>query len=188
MLKKQAKTLTDAQVKMVLSYLKSCSRNCLRNQVMFLLSFHGLRAKEIAELQISMIVNSEGEISDEIALEDRASKGKSGRRIPINPTLKSLLVEYVGERTKCYSGYVVQTERSENFSANAVAVFFKRLYQKLGLVGCSSHSGRRTFITKCARQVSTVGGSLRDVMRLAGHRQIGTTETYIVENADAQRA
>lgn len=155
---------------------------------MFLLSLHGLRAKEIADIQISMIVGSSGEIADCIALEDRASKGSSGRLIPMNTQLRKRLEEYVGERRHNLSDYVIKTERSEKFCANSVAVFFKRLYDKLGLVGCSSHSGRRTFITNCARRISVVGGSLRDVMTLAGHRHIGTTQRYVEVNTEAHRA
>ena len=188
MLKKQAKVLSDAQVKMVLKYLESCERNAIRNQVMFLLSLHGLRAKEIAELQINMVVNTDGDIADVISLEDKASKGKSGRVIPINKSLRVLLADYIGRRTQSLSEFVIKTERSEKFSANAVAVFFKRLYKKLGLVGCSSHSGRRTFITNCARRTSAVGGSLRDVMALVGHKNLGTTQRYVDVNAEAQRA
>lgn len=188
MLKKQAKVLSDTQVKMVLKYLESCNRNGLRNQVMFLLSLHGLRAKEIAELQISMVLNADGDIAEVISLEDKASKGKSGRVIPINKILRSYLSEYVGKRISDLAGYVVQTERSEKFSPNAVAVFFKRLYKKLGLVGCSSHTGRRTFITNCARRTSLVGGSLKDVMMLVGHANLGTTQRYVDANAEAQRA
>src|ERR1051325_2275238 len=48
-------------------------------------------------------------------------------------------------------------------SARAVAVWFHRLYSGLGMIGCSSHSGQRTFITRCARKIGEVGGSLRDV-------------------------
>lgn len=188
MLTKQAKVLSDAQVKMVLKYLESCERNAIRNQVMFLLSLHGLRAKEIAELQISMVVSTDGEIADAISLEDKASKGKSGRVIPINKALRSMLTDYLSNRTQSLAEYVIRTERSEKFTANAVAVFFKRLYKKLGLIGCSSHSGRRTFITNCARKTSAVGGSLKDVMSLVGHKHLGTTQRYVDVNAEAQRA
>lgn len=188
MLGKQAKVLNDQQIKAVLKYLESCKRNSMRNQVMFLLSLNGLRAKEVAELQVSMIITSEGQISDLIALEDKASKGKSGRLIPMNKILKELLAEYVGARTLAPDGYVIITERSEKFSANAVAVYFKRLYKKLGYSGCSSHSGRRTFITNCARKISLAGGSMRDVMNLAGHSNLQTTSRYVEQNPEAQNS
>ncbi len=188
MLKKQAKVLSDPQVKAVLKYLESCPRNALRNQVMFLLSLHGLRAKEIAELQVSMIVNSDGQINDVISLEDKASKGTSGRLIPMNKLLRTRLSDYLGDRLNAFSDYVIHTERSRKFSANAIVVLFKRLYSKLGLVGCSSHSGRRTFITNCARRTSSVGGSLRDVMALVGHKNLAVTQRYVDVNSEAQRA
>ena len=69
----------------------------------------------------------------------------------------------------------------------SIVNWFKQLYLELGLNGCSSHSGRRTFITRSARLVSKAGGCLRDVQELAGHRAITTTERYIEGDRDAQR-
>ena len=78
MLNRQAKTLTDQQIKAVLRFLETAPRNSIRNRVMFLLSLHGLRAKEVADLQVSMVTDSQNEITDSIALSDKASKGRSG--------------------------------------------------------------------------------------------------------------
>jgi len=50
----------------------------------------------------------------------------------------------------------------------SIVVWFSRAYDALGLDGCSSHSGRRTFITRAARSVHKAGGSLRDVQLVGG--------------------
>ena len=71
-------------------------------------------------------------------------------------------------------------------SPQALVNLFWRWYRHVGFDGCSSHSGRRTFITNAARKISTVGGSLRDVQMLAGHSNLRTTQAYIEANAEAQ--
>ena len=186
MLGRQAKILSDIQIKAVLGALEG-SRNGLRNQVMFLLSLNSLRAKEIASLEISMITDAEGNLSDHIALEDKASKGRSGRVVFMNSVLRETLREYLNQRKNSPSKYVIVSERSEKFSAHAVVVFFARLYTKLGFVGLSSHSGRRSFASRAAKKISLAGGSLRDVQALMGHSSLSTTQKYIDQDVDAQR-
>jgi len=63
---------------------------------------------------------------------------------------------------------------------------FQRWYGDLGLIGCSSHSGRRTFITETSKKISTVGGSLRDIQMMAGHSSLQTTQRYIDADSEAQ--
>ena len=70
---------------------------------------------------------------------------------------------------------------------SSIVVWFNRAFRSVGLKGCSSHSGRRTFVTRAARLVHKAGGSLRDVQLLAGHRSIQTTQRYIDGDSDAQR-
>jgi integrase len=129
-----------------------------------------------------------GAVGDAIHLTNEASKGQSGRVIPMNRQLRLALVELhkVMKPQQDWS-HVITTERSNHTSAQAVANLFGHWYRDLGLVGCSSHSGRRTFITNAARTVSTVGGSLRDVQSLAGHTSLQTTQRYIEGDAEARR-
>jgi integrase len=186
MLGRQAKVLSDMQIRAVLSALDGV-RNGLRNKVMFLLSLHGLRAKEISALEVSMVTDAEGRLADSIRLENRAAKGVSGRVIPMSDVLRSVLTAYLDSREHGTGRFVVATERRERFSAHAVVVFFARLYKRMGFQGATSHSGRRTYITRAARKISQAGGSLRDVQLLAGHSQLSTTQRYIEQDAEAQR-
>ena len=78
-------------------------------------------------------------------------------------------------------------ERNKDTSAQVIVNLFYNWYKKLGFEGCSSHSGRRTFITNAARKISTVGGSIRDVQMLARHSSLQMTQRYIEENVEAQK-
>lgn len=190
---KQAKTLSPKQIEVAMSYLAT-TRHGLRNQVIFLLSTKaGLRAKEIASLTWSMVVDASGELGNSINLTNDASKGnKGGRVIPLNKELRANLLQWF-DQSKQRKGfdlrtdYVVTTERSRSTSAQSMVNCFANWYSDLGFVGCSSHSGRRTFITNAARKISTVGGSVRDVQLMAGHSNLNTTQRYIEVDAECQR-
>jgi integrase/recombinase XerC len=187
---KQAKILSDKQVRAVLAELDA-RRYPLRDRVMFLLSIKaGMRAVEISRCTWAMVTNSEGHIGDMIALQNSASKGRGGgRHIPMHSDVEAALVALHRERGEKVLPHwpVIHSERDRGLSPGAVAVWFHRLYTGLGMVGCSSHSGRRTFITRAARKISEAGGSLRDVQMLAGHANLGTTSRYIEHDAEAQK-
>lgn len=187
-LAKQAKVLSRAQTDAVLAYLEK-TRQPARNRLIFLLSIRaGLRAKEIAELTWSMTMDSDGSIAADIALRDEASKGKSGRTIPISKDLRAALEAWKAiTANTAPARRIVCTERSQATSPQVIVNLFKAWYLRLGFEGCSSHSGRRTFITNAARRISTVGGSLRDVQSLAGHSTLTTTQRYIEISAEAKR-
>jgi len=70
---------------------------------------------------------------------------------------------------------------------NSIVNWFIALFKALELEGCSSHSGRRTFITAAARNAHRTGCSLRDVQLLAGHSSIDITQGYIDGDSEAQR-
>jgi len=184
-LTKQAKVLSKRQIASVLAHLDR-TRYPIRNRVIFLLSVKaGLRAKEIASLSWDMVTDAEGNLGSAIRLQNSASKGtRGGRVIPLHPDLKNALATLLA--SSWGKSRVVTSERCDAMSSSVIVNLFAGWYQSIGLQGCSSHSGRRTFITNAARQISTVGGSLRDVQMLAGHAALTTTQRYIDENAEAQ--
>ena len=188
---KQAKILTKKQVGQLLWYVGTL-RNPTRNQVIVMPSVRaGLRAKEIAGLTWSMITDADGDIDCSIQLTDKASKGRGGRVIPINIQLRQKLEDLQKIERKHHhfdnsNLYVIRTERSANTSSQAIVNMFSSWFEDTGLIGCSSHSGRRTFITNAARKISTVGGSLRDVQILAGHSSLAVTQRYIEGDSEAR--
>ena len=188
MLGKQAKILSSVQQKLVLSYLAE-TRHPARNRVAFLLSMKaGLRAKEIATLKWTHICDAEGNVAQTITIEDKGSKGKGGRIIPMNKALHQELLKLQTHRSPDATDAVFYSERKQgNVSAQTVVDFFADLYGKLDFEGASSHSGRRTFITNAAKKITSVGGSLRDVQFLAGHSSLQTTQRYIESDAAAKR-
>jgi integrase/recombinase XerD len=182
---KQAKVLSDNQQKAVMAFI-STNRLAQRNTVMFLLSVDaGLRAKEIASLEWSMITNADGSLADVIRLQDRAAKGSSGGIVYMSKRLIDAINVYAPSQWK--SGTIIKSQNGKAMSAQVVTNWFFILYDKLGFDGCSSHSGRRTAITRWARKISSVGGSLRDVQALARHSSLQMTQRYIEVSEDACR-
>ena len=119
-------------------------------------------------------------IGEVIALTNRASKGRNGgRTIPMHPELRAAL-EGLSDR-------VIRGALCEAMTPVGVQVWFRRFYRGMGWTGASSHSGRRTFVTKAARKIVEAGGSLKDVQELAGHASLSTTQRYIQGDADAKR-
>ena len=188
---KQANILTKKQIDQLIWYVGTL-RHPLRNEVIVLLSVKaGLRAKEIASLTWSMITDADGDVSSSIHLTDKASKGRGGRVIPLNMQLRFKLADLLEQERQHHSfdletSYVIRTERSDRTSPQAIVNMFASWFSDVGLSGCSSHSGRRTFITNAAKKISSVDGSLRDVQMLAGHSSLAVTQRYIEGDGEAR--
>ena len=164
----------------------STTQHPVRNRLIVLLSIKaGLRAAEIANLTWEMVLTPTGDIGPAIELHDRAAKKSGGRLIPIHPELADALRDWRDQIEA--AGPIILSERGGPMSPVSIVNWFAKAYRAIGLQGCSSHSGRRTFITRAARLVHNAGASLRDVQLLAGHRSIQTTQRYIDGDTDAQR-
>ena len=150
---KQSKTLNKSQIQMIRNFLRN-QRNGLRDETIFLLSVKsGLRSKEISLLGWKMVSKSDGTIDDYINLPNSSSKGNGGRIIPLHKDIKENLKLMLEEHRELYGfdqnkSFIVRTERSPFTKSQIIVNMFQKWYGKLGLLGCSSHSGRRTFITE----------------------------------------
>ncbi|UTU07897.1 putative tyrosine recombinase [Caulobacter phage C1] len=188
----RAQVLTPDQFHELRGLVDDDSKTPERDLVGVLLSFYcGLRAQEIAYLEWHRhILNARGgfrtatingETVNVIFISGDIGKRGRERTLPMPAPLLDALKAlrrlrptdvYVFHRLDCPPGYGPLT-------ANAVAQWFKRIYTKYEYEGCSSHSGRRTFITQAARRAQASGCSLRDVQEMAGHSSLVTTQTYI---------
>ena len=184
---KQAKVLSPREVGQMLTYIKS-TRYPQRNEVMLLLSVKaGLRAKEISNITWAMVTDASSQVSDALHLPDNSSKGKSGRVMPLNAQLREALVNLHQMVSPEPGHYVITSERGPKMLPCAITIWFASVFKALRLDGCSSHSGRRTFVTNAAKKIIEAGGSLRDVQQLAGHASLQMTQSYIEGDSEAKR-
>ena len=181
----QAKTLSEKDLRIFLATI-AAGRHAARNRAMALMSvWAGMRVGEVAALRIGDVVAPDGSIRDQINLLAEQTKGNKGRVVMLGDRLRKEIRTYVdslkhldSERPLFYS----QRTRS-GFSANTLCQHFHAMYREAGLIGASSHSGRRTFITSLANK----GVGVRVLMALAGHRNMSTTQRYIDLNDDMMK-
>jgi hypothetical protein len=145
---KQAKVLSASQIDCLLAFAET-TRQPVRDRVIVLLSVKaGLRAGEIANLTWDMVLDSAGDIGAAIELHDWAAKKGGDRLIPVHADLvaapRALRAITPG------IGPVIQSARGGAMRPVSIVNWFAGTYRATGLDGCSSRSGRRTFITRAA--------------------------------------
>lgn len=174
----QAKVLNDDELKRV--YIVAGSgRMAHRDIVLLDFSFKlGLRVKELASLKINDILDNNGKVRDSFHLTADQAKGDKGRAIYLtNKKLRKSLEIYLAERDGDLNRHLFKSQKTQ-FTPNSLQMLLKRLYDKAGIKGAKSHSGRRTFATKLIE----AGYDIKSVSILMGHSNIQTTARYISEN------
>jgi integrase/recombinase XerD len=183
---KQAKTLTQAELRRVLDFLAT-RKHAQRNRAILLTGhLSGMRVGEIAALKMGDVIGLDGTIKSEIRLQPNQTKGSMCRTVVISEKLQKELTAYAKtleqtDRNAAFFGTQKQPKRG--FTANTLAQHLMYIYRRAGIDGASSHSMRRTYITNMAAK----GVSVRVLMSLAGHKNISTTQAYIDVNDDMKR-
>lgn len=183
---KQAKTLTTIELRRVLDYVATRKHAARNRAVLLLMYYAGLRVGEAASLRLCDVVDNERLVRSEFQLRADQTKGRHARTVFVSEKLRKELTVYIAV-TKFNSTndklFYSQKSTSDGFTANTLTQHFHYLYKRAGVIGASSHSTRRTFITNLAAQ----GISVRVLASLAGHRSIATTQAYIDVNDDQKR-
>ena len=173
---KQARTLNERELQKLLEFVNLKS-NARRNKTIILLNhLAGMRIGEVAALRYCDVVAQDGTIRSQINLSAAQTKGDISRTVLLNERMRTELAAYiVGRRVKDTRAPLFPTQRSPGFSANSLTQVINSLYKQAGFDGCSSHSGRRGFLTN----LSEKGVSARVMMALVGHKNMATTQRYI---------
>jgi integrase/recombinase XerD len=180
----RAAVLSGSQVKHVFRVARARGRHAARAEAALALSVGlGLRAKELAGLRWADVYDADGRVRQVVHLKAAYTKGGRTRDVFVSsPALRRVLEKY-GERDWLGSARESQaalfaSQKGGPMTACSMARFLKAIYAEAGIAGASSHSGRRTLITRLAER----GVDLKSIALIAGHTSIRTTAMYVEAN------
>lgn len=183
---KQAKTLTPQDLRRVFDYIATRKHAARNRAVLLLMYYAGLRVGEAASLRLCDVIDNERLVRSEFQLRADQTKGRHARTVFVSEKLRKELTAYIAvtkfNKTTDKLFYSQKTT-SDGFTANTLTQHFHYLYKRAGVIGASSHSTRRTFITNLAAQ----GVGVRVIMGLSGHRALSSVQCYIDVNDDMKR-
>ncbi len=180
----RAAVLSPSQIKLVLRLAAARGRHADRAEVALALSLGlGLRAKELAGVKWTDVYDSNGRVRAVMHLKAAYTKGGRVRDVFLSsPALRRVLARYGEAHWVMASGTssaaLLPSQKGGPMTAYSMARFIKGLYREAGIIGASSHSGRRTLITRLAER----GVDLKAIAQIAGHTSIRTTAMYVEAN------
>lgn len=143
-----------------------------------------MRVAEISSLKVTDVLNRDRSVKDSINLRPEQTKGSSPRTVHLPKKLQEELAVYVKRVALCREDPLIPSQKSRSgFNPNSLCSTVKHWYNLAGIDNGSSHSGRRSFLTKLA----SLGVSARVLQELAGHRNLATTQRYIDVNDEMKK-
>lgn len=168
--------LDPAEVPEVRDLVLEVSNYPVMDNLLFALSFRGaMRVCEMAGLTRDAILGPRGRIMDEIRI--TVTKGNRGRVIEMHPEIRAAAEEFLW--TFPHTEWFAMGRDGEQMRPATLGAHFKRLYDAIGFIGCTSHTGRATCITELLSQAGRCGGSIWDVKEFAGHKHLSSTAKYL---------
>ena len=160
----QAKILTDSEIEAIFSLLTP------RDRAVFAVCLYtGCRISEALSIRFSDISNCV------ITIRKANTKGKRGSRsLPISPSLETILNDYL--RITFPGDFLFPGRDGTKPLTTAYAdLTLRQACQKLGFKGISTHSFRRTALTRMHAR----GVPLRTIQRISGHSSLATLSFYL---------
>lgn len=166
----QAKVLTQQEIQLI--FLRGLSNE--RDRTLFgMCLFSACRIREACTLQTQDIYTPKGQVRQQFVLRKSNTKGKlATRSIPIIEDLRLLLAEYYPQAGRVY---LFPGRSNGHISHDSAARIFRQACERVGILGASTHSFRRTALT----QMSSAGIPLRVIQEISGHRNLEQLQRYL---------
>ncbi len=161
----QAEVLTDQQLENLFDVFSP------QHRLIFALCYYtSCRVSEALKLERSDI------ISDRIVFRARTTKTKTTRDVIIPTKLKALL----NQTELPTKGYLFPGKRKGHLTRQAADLALRKACDYLGIQGVSTHSFRRTGLTKLYKQ----GVPLKTLQERTGHTDLGNLAKYLAIGRD----
>ncbi|BAZ47375.1 integrase/recombinase (plasmid) [Chondrocystis sp. NIES-4102] len=136
--------------------------------------YTGTRINECVTLQKIDVYDRTGQVRPELIIRKGNTKNKlATRTIPILEELRLLLSNY---QTLADNPYLFPGKGGHgHLHPDSGARLLKQACERIGLIGISSHSFRRTALT----QMSNAGIPLRIIQEISGHRNLEQLQRYL---------
>lgn len=147
----QAAVLDPSQIKRLIKIAGTTNHPDRDITVITLSYWLGLRAKELAGLKVGDVYTDVGEIKQILHLKSTYTKKAKIRDVYLSSdVVQRRLKEYQPHCANDPAKPLFLTRSGRAFSANGMVHLLRHLHQLAGIDGGSSHSGRRTMITRLA--------------------------------------
>ena len=120
----------------------------------------------------ALLLTPDDVAGDSITFRKANTKGKSAtRQVPISPQLRSRLANYSCDKRYLFPG----RHGLGHMSRGAADQILRKACDLVGLKGVSTHSFRRTALTKMHNE----GIPLRVIQRISGHKTLQALQRYL---------
>lgn len=169
------KILTDTEFNKVIQSLKGTTHEKRNICLMYFSCNLGLRAKEMAGLKVSDVMQEDNTLKEEVELKVTKNSKKRLTYLKDRRVIQAL-EEYLEERF-CYrfDSPLFISQKGGEFTPNTLQQLFHRIYKEAGIEGATSHTGRRSFITKLLHEKKI---PIKYVQEAAGHATPAMTLHY----------
>lgn len=175
----QAKILSSEE----LTLLFSIGLKLPRDRALFgTCLYTGTRIAEACQLHTKDVYAIDGSVRPRVTIRKATTKGKAETRsVPVNPELQALLKAHSSTKIYLFPG----RHGRDHIQPDSADKILRAAFLELGIEGASTHSFRRTCLTK----MHLSGVPLKVIQKISGHHTLVALQKYLeVSDEDLEGA